>query len=377
MSVTSIPQSVRYLLWGKAGGRCQYCNKPIYIDEHTKAEFNSAYIAHIVADKPDGPRGHPTESERLAADISNLMLLCDIHHRLIDITDEDGHPVEFLRNMKADHEKRILIQTEARDKGSHVLLFGAKIGQHDSPLTWKHAHEAMTPERFPADTTAIGIGLQNLAMGDDEREYWSTQRQNLNRNFDRLVRQPITDGHIHHLSVLALAPQPLLIELGRLVSDLRETHVYQLQREPKQTWRWHHDADDLAFHVTPANNKRQHVALNISLSATIEDSRIHAALGEDVSIWKLTIPKPHNDFLKSARYLSTFRKTVRGLFEDIKRTHGQDTLLKVFPAMPVATAVEFGRVWQPKADIEMVIYDQNRKNGGFVEALTIQNKEFF
>jgi hypothetical protein len=75
MSVSYIPETVKIRLWGKAGGRCQYdgCNEALWTDSLTQAEFNSAYIAHIIADKPTGPRGDPTLSEQLKADISNLI----------------------------------------------------------------------------------------------------------------------------------------------------------------------------------------------------------------------------------------------------------------------------------------------------------------
>src|SRR5207247_537409 len=94
MSVSYIPEKVKIRLWGKAAGRCEYdgCNKPLWLDEVTKAEFNTAYIAHIVADSPDGPRGDPIRSEKLKCDLRNLMLLCDPHHRLVDKEDLSGHP---------------------------------------------------------------------------------------------------------------------------------------------------------------------------------------------------------------------------------------------------------------------------------------------
>lgn len=42
MSVSHIPEKVKIRLWGKAAGRCQYegCNKPLWLDSHTKAECN-------------------------------------------------------------------------------------------------------------------------------------------------------------------------------------------------------------------------------------------------------------------------------------------------------------------------------------------------
>ena len=49
------------LLWAISGGRCEYegCNTPLYMDILTKKKYNKAYIAHIVADSLDGPRGDP------------------------------------------------------------------------------------------------------------------------------------------------------------------------------------------------------------------------------------------------------------------------------------------------------------------------------
>lgn len=81
MSVSYIRESVKVRLWGKGAGRCEYdgCNDRLWLDSLTKCEYNSAYIAYIIADKPSGPRGDPVLSELLKADIANLMILCDKH----------------------------------------------------------------------------------------------------------------------------------------------------------------------------------------------------------------------------------------------------------------------------------------------------------
>ena len=137
MSVSYIPEKVKIRLWGKAAGRCQYdgCNKPLWLDSLTKAEFNTAYIAHIIADKPGSPRGDLELSDKLKNDISNLMLMCDEHHRLIDREDVKGHPVDRLREMKHKHEGRIeLLTSLMENKRSYILLYGANVGQHHTPV---------------------------------------------------------------------------------------------------------------------------------------------------------------------------------------------------------------------------------------------------
>ncbi len=374
MSVTYIPEKIKLRLWGKAAGRCQYrgCNNALYVDGLTKAEFNSAYIAHIVADSPNGPRGDEVQSEKLKSDESNLMLMCDVHHRLIDKGDVAGHPVELLTSMKSEHEERIELQSSVlRENQSHLLFYGAKIGQHDSPLTFSKTSVALKPDWYPACYHPIELGFKNSSFQDAEGDYWSIELENLNRKFDRHVRRGLESGDIGHISIFGLAPIPLLIALGRELSDIPGAEVYQLHREPA-TWEWQPTPPDISYSVVAPDVSHRSVALVLSLSANIERPRITSVLGEDVAIWEITHVNPNNDFLKGRDQLSLFRETLRTTFNRIKKQHGEDTQLHVFPAIPVACAIEIGRVWMPKADLPFVVYDQNKKLGGFTATIEIK-----
>jgi hypothetical protein len=373
MSVSYIPESVKLRLWGKSGGRCQYegCSKALWMDDLTKAEFNTAYIAHIIADKATGPRGHSELSEKLKSDISNLMLMCDEHHRLIDKIDVQGHPVERLRLMKTSHEARIQLLTSLQeDKKSHVLLYGANIGEQNASLSWRKAAHAMIPIRYPAEPRAIELSLGNSAVEDHTNEYWDMERRNLQLQFNRRIKPRVAgSGDVEHLSIFAFAPIPLLIELGRLLSDIPPAEVYQLHREPPD-WKWQEGPEIFEFFIEEPSVANATVALNLSLSANIDNCRISAVfLGKDLSIWRMSIATPHNDFLKSREQLRLFRQQFRLLLDRVKARHGQDVVLHLFPAVPVSVAVEIGRVWMPKADLPLCIYDQNRKLGGFTKAL--------
>lgn len=376
MSVSYIPERIKVRLWGKAGGRCQYdgCNIPLWHDELTKCEFNTSYIAHIIADQPNGPRGDEELSKLLKDDISNLMLLCDAHHRLVDREQVELHDVERLRTMKKKHETRIEKVTSISDNmQSFVLLYGSNVGEHHSIVSYEKTVTAMTPRKYPAEKTAIELGLKNSSFYDNEELFWLLERQQLNRQFNDKIKVRIIQGEVYHLSVFALAPQPLLIELGRLISDLCPTEVYQLHREPT-TWSWQEE-EELNFEYTliAPENCYKTVALNLSLSADIDDERIYRILGEETSIWKIKIEYPQNDFLKTPKQLEALRQTYRQAMNEIKKKHGQDNLLHVFPATPVAAAVELGRIWMPKADLPLKIYDQNRKLGGFISTFNIES----
>ena len=142
MSKTSISTRNQNLLWAISAGRCEYegCNKVLYQDILTKKNYNSAYIAHIVADSPNGPRGDMKRSSLLSNDISNLMLLCNEHHNLIDKVDVAGHPESRLLEMKRKHEERIKRLTDiSPDMSTRIILYGANIGVNNSPLSYRSA----------------------------------------------------------------------------------------------------------------------------------------------------------------------------------------------------------------------------------------------
>jgi hypothetical protein len=84
----------------------------------------------------------------------------------------------------------------------------------------------------------------------------------------------------------------------------------------------------------------------------------------------VTATNPHNDILRRPEDQAAFRQLMRSLFDRIKAVHGEGVIIHVFPAMPASLAVELGRVWMPKSDLAMTIYDNNRA-AGFVPTITI------
>jgi SMODS-associated and fused to various effectors sensor domain len=372
---SAVTALTRTILWARAAGRCQYagCNKPLIGDLISGAEdANFGFVVHIVAELPTGPRGDLLRSPLLANDANNLMLMCHIHHKLIDVDEVAEHPEQRLLAMKAAHERRIEIVTAITDDhASHVLRYAANIGEHTSPVTYDQIATAMLPSRYPADGRhTIDIELRGSAHADQEAAYWTIQRENLGRQFKSKVRERLDAGDIRHLSVFGLAPQPLLIELGRLLCDIVPLDVYQLHREPKG-WAWPPHGAEMRLRLRKPSAVIGPPALVLALSATITDDRIAHALGGPASVWAIEAEGANNDILKRPADLAEFRRVLRSVFNAIKARHGEGALLHVFPAMPVSTAVETGRVWMPKADLPLVIYDQNRKLGGFVKALEI------
>ena len=375
MSKTTIPQKVVNQLLIKSAGRCQYrgCNKSLYEDLLTKRNFNQAYIAHIIADEPGGPRGDSIRSALLAKELSNLMLMCDPHHRLIDKIDEAGHPESILLAMKKEHEDRIeRVTAVTPNMQSHILTYRANVGVHTREVSYQTVSQHLLPEFYPAMSSTIDLGLANSLERDRDDSFWKTEVSNLEKQFDRKLLQAFANGEIKHLSIFAFAPMPLLVKLGTLINDVYVADIFQPVRSTS-SWKLTADPASVIYSLTsPAENKAN-IALNISLSANITNDRIEAVLGNDSSIYTLTIPDPSNDYLKCKADLAGFSEAIKKAFNQIKAIHGEKTPLHIFPAMPIATAIEMGRVWMPKADMPLYLYDQNTVADGFKKVIEIKN----
>ena len=376
MSVSNISDKNKYLLWVNSGGRCQYrgCNKSLREDILTKRNFNQAYIAHIIADVPGGPRGDATRSPLLADNITNLMLLCDTHHRLIDKEDVAGHTETLLLAMKKEHEDRIKIATDiAPNMHSHILTYKANVGAFTPEMSYQTVSQYLSPKYYPAIADTIDLSLSNSIQRDRDAAFWTTEVANLEAQFNRKLFQNYTKGEIKHLSVFAFAPIPLLVKLGTLINDIYTCQINQKVRNP-DTWKLNDDTTEVKYTVVEPTNNHKTVALNISLSASITNDRITEVLGDECDIYTITIDNPFNDYLKSKRHLEDFSITIRQLLNKVKAQYGEKTPLHIFPAMPIAKAVELGRVWMPKADMPLFLYDQNTANGGFTKAIEISNQ---
>lgn len=355
-----VSEKTATVVWGRSAGRCQYkgCNAPLIGDLISGKETPKfGFIAHIVAGKATGPRGDAIRSPQLADNPVNLMLLCGIHHKLIDVDDVENHPEERLIEMKTLHEQRIGIVTEIdADLSSHVLRYGAGIGHRESIVSFDHCSLAMLPGRFPADRQGIGIEILGSVQNDGDDTFWKTEPDNLRKRFSTQVQPRLEAREIKHLSVFALGPIPLLVELGHLLGDITPMNVFQLHREPKG-WNWPKDGDHIKFNLTRPNLMGSKIALKLGLSATITDDRVLAAMGDDTSIWAIESERPHNDSMRHPEDLRQFRRHIRSILNEIKAFHGQDKEIHVISALPVSAAVELGRCWMPKADLPLVIYD--------------------
>lgn len=370
-----IKREVERELWGRAAARCEFsdCNRLLYKSGVTQESVNLAEMAHMYSFSKDGPRGWGPFTINKAGlnDVANLMLVCHDCHKLID-DDKKGekYSADLLKRWKSEHETKVRIATGIpASKRSHVVLYGSRIGDENSPLHFGAAYEGMFPDWYPADDRPINLSMHS-ALDDGTPEFWTAEAQHLKKEFDKHIRPRIEEAQPNHFSIFALASQPLLIQLGALLTDKVPAIVYQPVREPK-TWRRQPHPDGFSFLVNEPDEKSGPPVVLFSLSDKVNHERVHTALGTKASIWEVTSSDCHNDCLRSEAQLSEFRVKVRRLFVKLRESHPAAKEILIFPVMPVACAIELGRVRMPKADLLWVIYDHHNRLNAFIKRLTI------
>lgn len=99
-----ISDKTRKLLWGRSGSRCAICKQELIMNS-TSVDDESIVgeECHIVSRKSNGQRCHLNFSDVELDSYNNLILLCRVHHKMID--DQDNtYSVENLHQLKTKHE---------------------------------------------------------------------------------------------------------------------------------------------------------------------------------------------------------------------------------------------------------------------------------
>ena len=367
----SIPWSVRLMLAVRAGGRCEFdgCNK--YLLEHplTFTMGNYAEAAHIVAFKPDGPRGSEGERPVKINDVENLMFLSANCHKEID-DHPARYPVATLRKYKKAHEDRIRLVTGLHDSGrTAVLVVKALIGGHSVSIPFEHVVQATAP-RYPSSHDPCVIDLTTIS--DEGPEFLKVACRTIEDQLNRFFGSGGEGRRIGHASVFALAPIPVLIFLGNKMSNKIPLDLFQRHRDTEH-WSWKDGEGTARYAVRRVRaGKPGKVALILSLSGTVRAGDLPAEMGT-ATVYAITLAGqvPSTTFLSTKSDLDAFRQAFQEAMGLVLQEHGKLAAIDLFPAVPAPVAVLVGRDLLPKAHPAVRVWDFDKAKGGFTYKLEV------
>lgn len=350
-----IPKDVRRDLWIASAGRCEFrgCTEPVDRDFLTKERCVVGEYAHIIADSPDGARGIPGESERLAKDPSNLMLTCYGCHSRIDRDGKDNdYTAEQLRAMKREHEARIEhIYSATGVKDSLPILMSFPIGAHVPVIDLRDIHYAMLENsdytRFPVDER-IHIDKGDFDVQDNSPDFWPRAERVLSDLYDRRIQPAITSRNgATHLTIAAFAPIPMLMKLGALLGDKTEATVLDL---PSERWLWDKSADC----PTPQFTYQVPDTLPPEVAAVVSISNV-ATKPSSLEVVEFRAVAPNRGIIRTEAHLQAFRREFNAFLMQLIRAGVRH--LHIHPATPLCASVEIGRTLLPKTFESVYVWE--------------------
>jgi len=105
----------RKILWGRSGNRCAICKIELIFDDDSSN--NKSIVGdecHIISGQANGPRYNPEFPVDNINSYNNLMLLCKVHHKMIDDLFET-YTDDILRNIKETHEKWVTKKLNSKE----------------------------------------------------------------------------------------------------------------------------------------------------------------------------------------------------------------------------------------------------------------------
>jgi SMODS-associated and fused to various effectors sensor domain len=373
VQVRQIPPLTRLLLFVRAGGRCEFDGCTRYLIEHpvTLTEGNFAQIAHIVAFRPDGPRGRTKLRPSYIHDSSNLMLLCPQCHKLID-----DHPLDYTRHTlseyKRRHEKWIRQVTGlSPDRKTSLITFTAPIGRQTVSIPFDHMLEAVAP-RYPVSRVGLEINLTNLL--EESSSVTQVAQENISALLSHFFKPGGEWQQAGHVSLFALGPMPLLVFLGSKLSNKVPLDLYQRHRDT-ETWTWKKSGSSVKykFRKLQSGSDRKRAALLLCLSGTGPRENLPSEIDSTYFIYELTLSgrTPSPTFLRLRADLENFRIAYQQAVAEIAETQGNPDEIHLFPAVPAPVAVLCGRETLPKIHPALLVYDYSKAKGGFTYQLKV------
>ncbi len=172
-------------LFLKSGNLCAFPNC-----SHLMMNADGAFIGevcHIEAAEPGGERFNPAMSNEERRAFANLMLMCHAHHVITN--DVVVYPVERMRSLKSDHERRFA------SPGSVIL---------ETLRDWTEASQP---------TRAATLGRLNVVLG------WNMSQEELARSVAEL------DGHIDRLQNVPVEARGFLAAVTKRAMKMESTRV--------------------------------------------------------------------------------------------------------------------------------------------------------
>lgn len=367
-------------VWADAGGCCMFkgCGKDLSIVPLYNKGARIAYLAHIIASDPKGPRGTEAESHVLSNQPENIMLMCDAHHRLIDSFAPDTFKTHRLQEMRREHASKVRNYRAAmRYPEAQVMTLFADLGNIPTHFPDSEFMEALLSEELSMHSyVKRHLTYQNR----DERtaiDFWGHYLREMELPIRNLV-QDMGMPRTGELAVFPIHHSPTLVLAGRIVGEARKVLVFQRSRK-RSSWQW--NPDDAAHPVGTfkviglTNTQVDDVLLTVELTTHLDERALPDGLTKAMASgempWiRLTMDAPNGECIQRKEDLAQVVDVARSAINSI-----QDKMrakrVNLIVLCPASAAFSIGQIMQAGHHATFILYDRPNGEQPFREAFTI------
>ncbi|PLP96639.1 SAVED domain-containing protein [Cupriavidus pauculus] len=367
-------------VWADAGGCCMFegCGDDLSVVPLYNKGARIAYLAHIIASDPDGPRGTVQDSHRLSNHPENVMLMCDAHHRLIDSFAPELFDAARLSEMRREHAAKVRSYREAmRYPVAQAITLLADLGNVPTHYPDSEFMEALLAEGYSMHSE---VKRHLTFRNRDDRtpsDFWGNYLREMELRIGNFV-QDICGPRKGAIAVFPVHHTPTLVLGGRIVGEARKVLVFQRSRK-RASWLWNRDiagSPPGTFYVTGLTNSPvDEVLLTVELTAhlneeAIPDSLLKAVRSGAMPRVRLTTDAPDSECIQRkedlAQVVDVARKAINSIQDEMraKRVH-------LIVLSPVSAAFGIGQLMQPGHHAAFTLYDRPDNQQPFREAFTI------
>lgn len=337
------------LLWGRAAGRCAVptCRVNLIADE---TEHDPAVpigeIAHLEGAANSGPRANARLSSQQRDSYDNLILLCAHCHNKFD-RQHRSHSVEFIRQLKNDHEAWVKASLPERGKTKRSWRTVLLRGTH--PIDSATFGAALSPDFIEGDI----VELATASPGND----WAVVSEFLQEQTAFLLAQG--DPFERRFAVFPLAPVSTCLYFGYLLTNRPTVQLFQFHRD-ERTWEWPKEMTarpGLSIEIVQHVNDPSDVAFLFELSASIDRKRVGSILPPTTQVFSINVADPRTNWLRSPRQLGELARLAREAFEDVMAKHPGAQKWHLLYAGPAPGAVAVGQQLNPTMTPPVQLYE--------------------
>lgn len=379
-----VSEATKFKVACSAAWRCQFegCGEDLRQHLTPSMSGNYSYFAHIVASSKEGPRGNE-QSEALADDPSNIMLLCDKCHRLIDRIAPNEYDADRLRNMlqKNIQEVNRLLECLKMPNAEMIVIGGAIEGQAFR-FDPKAAEEAMWLRNIKSSNPAEYFVNNALYFSSsNNNNYWANAFHLLkSTDLSRLksfLRETGRDGQLRSLAIFALHGSSILVLSGRLIGDSSPVHLFQFHRQQIEgkgrQWAWPSDVDEPLSGKFKINILKEPVStdsemvLQINLTAKIppEDLPVHFFKNNDFKFPTVELTTDNCNFsvISHPKDLELLGNAIDSIYRKIQ-DEWRIRKVHLFIIAPTTACIRIGQKMQARHHSDFTIYERKPSIGG-------------